>query len=85
MTQLIRYGVSNWEDPEHRNTTITDLGIMHIQYKINLDTGSYRFQPPRVLVKDHPEIEAYNKLAKIVGVFKTMTDSVTAIDRRKRR
>lgn len=84
LNELLHHKVSNWTDPGFKNKTIPDLGMLLIQYKVNQHTGFYTVQPPFVLTKDHPEIEAYKALSKVVETFRLMTDSVFRLDSKRR-
>lgn len=84
MGKLLNLKVSNWKNPGFRVTNIPDLGLMDIHYKINQDTGSYRFQPPNALLQAHPEIEAYQNLNEIVELFYSITKDARRKDARKK-
>jgi hypothetical protein len=85
LSQLIQYDVTNWKDPGFRGSRVADAGIMVIQYKVKQDTGSYRFTPPSAMLLDHPDVEAYQNLAKVVEVFQAMIKEAVVQDRRKKR
>lgn len=80
LNKIVQLGVSKWEDPGVAPFTVSHLGMMQIQYKIKSDTGSYQFKPPHRSIKNPPNLEAYENISKIVGLFKAMTDSVHRID-----
>jgi len=84
MGKLLKLKVSEWKDPGFRITNIADLGLMDIHYKINQDTGSYRFQPPDALLQSHPDVETYQNLNKIVNLFYSITKDARYKDARKR-
>jgi hypothetical protein len=57
---------------------------MDIHYKINQDTGSYRFQQPDALLQSHPDVEAYKNLNEIVKLFQKVTYEARRKDTRKK-
>lgn len=83
LNKLLASKIDQWQDPGFR-ANIADLGAMEIQYKINERTGSYRFLPPAVMTKEHPDVKAYQDQLKIINIFNTLTDSIYMRDTKKR-
>jgi len=84
LSKLIQYHVTNWKDPGFRGSRVADAGIMFIQYKVKQDTGSYRFTPPFAMLLDHPDVDAYQNLSKVVEVFQAMIKEAVVKDSRKK-
>lgn len=84
LDKLISNNIDKWRDPGFRNTSIADLGVMDVQYKINDRTGSYRIQPPDVMIQEHPEVSLYKSQLKVIKIFTGLADSVYRVDVKKR-